>query len=138
MYLAASVSGAGKYIDVVCQQVVPVETGTANGRSVIQTSMRAMPVVLMEPAWQLESSGLGVVVRTAVGPFPESGLDEAFGLTVGAWSVRTSEALVNTELLAELAKMAGAIAGTVIGEHAGDGDAESSIVVNRGLQESGG
>lgn len=87
---------------MVCQQVVPVETGTADGRSVIQTSMRAMPVVLMEPAWQLESAGLGVGVRTAVGPFPESGLDEAFGFPVGAWRVRTSEALANTELLAEL------------------------------------
>jgi len=126
-----------QYLAVVCQQVVPVETGTADGRSVIQTSMRAMPVVLMEPARELESAGLRVVVRAAVGPFPESGLDEAFGFAVGAWSVRTSEALANTELLAELAKMAGAIAGTVIGEHAGDGDAESSIVVNGSLQEGG-
>jgi hypothetical protein len=96
-----------------------------------------MPVVLMEPAWQLESAGLRVAVRTAVGPFPESGLDEAFGLAVGAWSVGTSEALANAEVLAELAKMAGAIAGTVIGEHAGDGDAESRIVVHGSLQKGG-
>ena len=33
--------------------------------------------------------------------------------------------------------MAGAIAGTVIGEHAGDGDAEAGIVIDGSLQEGG-
>jgi hypothetical protein len=66
---------------VVCQQVVQVETGTADGRSVIQTSMRAMPIVLMEPARQFDSALLGVVVSATVGPFAQSGLDEAFGRT---------------------------------------------------------
>jgi len=120
---------------VVCQQVVPVEAGTADGWSVIQASMRTMPVVLMEPARQLESALLGVFVGAAVGPFPESGLDEAFGLAVGARSVRTSEALANAELLAETAKVARAVAGTVIGEDVGNGDAEAGIVVDCGLQE---
>jgi hypothetical protein len=30
---------------VVAQQVVPIETGTADGRSGVQTSMRAVPIV---------------------------------------------------------------------------------------------
>ena len=54
---------------MVCQQVVPVETGTGDRWSVIQTSMRTVPVVLMEPARQLDGTGLGVVVRATVSPF---------------------------------------------------------------------
>ena len=69
---------------MVWQQVVPLEAGTGDGRSVIQTSMRAMPVVLMEPAWQFDSALLRVVVSTSVGPFPQRGLDEAFGFAIGA------------------------------------------------------
>ena len=48
-----------------------------------------------------------------------------------------SETLANTELLAEAAEAAGAIAGTVVGEHAGDGDAEAGVVVDGGLEEGG-
>jgi hypothetical protein len=62
---------------VVCQQVVPIEAGAADGRSMIETSMRTMPVVLMEAAWQFDSTFLGVVISTTVGPFPHSRLDEA-------------------------------------------------------------
>ena len=130
-------SNALGYLRVVCQQVVPLKTGTADGRSVIQTSMRTMPIVLMEPARQFESALLGVVVSATVGPFAQSGLDESFGFAVGARSVRSGKTLANAELLAEAAEVAGAVAGTVIGEQAGDGDAEAGIVVDRSLQESG-
>ncbi len=57
-------------LSVVCQQVVPVETGTTDGWSVVQTSMRAVPVVLMEPDGELGGAHLGVVVGAAIGPFP--------------------------------------------------------------------
>ena len=123
-------------LGVVCQQVVPVETGTTDGRSVIQTSMRAVPVVLMKPARQFDGALLRVVVSTTVGPFPQRGLDESFGFAIGARGVGTGEALANAELAAELEKVAGAIAGTVIGEHAGDGDAEAGVVIDGSLQES--
>src|SRR5689334_7736941 len=100
--------------------------------------MRTVPVVLVQPARQLHRASLGVVVGAAVGPFAQGSLDEAFGFAVGAWSVGASETLANVELLAEAAKAARAIAGTVIGEQAGDGDAEAGIVVDGGLQEGGG
>ncbi len=122
---------------MVCQQVVPLEAGTGDGRSVIQTSMRAMPVVLMEPAWQFDSALLRVVVSTSVGPFPQRGLDEAFGFAIGARGVGAGKTLANAQLLAEAAKVAGAVARTVIGEQAGDRDAEASIVVDGSLPESG-
>jgi len=123
---------------VVCQQVVPVEAGTADGRSVIETSMRAMPVVLMEPARQLDSAGLGVVIRATVSPFPQSGLNEAFCFAVGTGGVGTGETQANAELVAEATEVAGAIAGTIVAEHTGDGDAEAGIVIDGRLQESGG
>jgi acetyl-CoA carboxylase beta subunit len=55
----------------VAQEVVPVETGAADGWSVIQTSMRAVPVVLVDPSGQFAGADFGVVVGTSVGPFAE-------------------------------------------------------------------
>ena len=45
---------------------------------------------------------------------------------------------MNAELLAEAAKVAEAIAGAVVGEHMGDGDAETGVIIDGSLQESGG
>ncbi len=91
----------------------------------------------MEPAWEFESTGLGGVVSATVSPFTQGSLDEAFCFAVGARGVGASETLANAELLAEAAKEAGAIAGTVIGKHTGDGDAQAGVVVDGGLQEGG-
>ena len=68
---------------MVCQQVVPVETGTADRWCVVQTSMRTVPVVLMEPGRKLGGTGLGVIVSATVSPFAQRGLDKAFGFAVG-------------------------------------------------------
>ena len=65
-------------------------------------------------------------------------MNETFGLAIGAWRVGASEALSNTELKAETAEDAGAIAGAVIGEHARDGNPQTGVVVDGGLEESGG
>jgi hypothetical protein len=62
---------------VVCQQVVPVETGTADGRSVIQTGMWTVPVVLMQPARQSEFAELGSLVGLGPGPLAHGGEDKA-------------------------------------------------------------
>ncbi len=75
-----------------------------------------MPVVLMEPAWEFESTGLGGVVSATVSPFTQGSLDEAFCFAVGARGVGASETLANAELLAEAAKEAGAISRDLIGK----------------------
>ena len=54
---------------------------------------------------------LRVEVMANVGPLAQSGLDEAFRLAVGAGSVRTGEAVLDAELEAGGAEVAGAIAG---------------------------
>lgn len=86
------IAGKSKCIDVVAQEVVPVEAGAANRRSLVQASMRAVPVVLVDTRGEFGSTDLGVVVGTSVGPLTESGLDKAFGFAIGAGSVRASEA----------------------------------------------
>ena len=121
----------------MAQQVVPVEAGTADRWSLVQTSTRAMPIVLVDPSGQLRGTELGVVVGTRVSPLAEGSLDEAFGFAVGAGSVGTSEAQAEAELVTETAKDAGAITGAVVGKQAADGDAEAGIVIDGSLQKSG-
>jgi hypothetical protein len=58
-----------------------------------------------------------------VGPFPQRGLNEAFGLAVGARSVRASEAVQEAELEASGAERVRAIAASVVGKQAADNDA---------------
>ena len=51
----------------------------------------------------------GVGPVAGIGPFAESGLDEAFGFAVGARGIGTSEAVANAELSAAVAELVGAI-----------------------------
>ena len=96
---------------MVAQEVVPVEAGAAHRWSLVQTSMRAVPVVLVDPGGQFGGTDLGVVVGTSIGPFAEGGLDEAFCFVIGARGVRASETVGDAELVTEAAKDAGAITG---------------------------
>jgi hypothetical protein len=123
---------------VVSQEVVPVETGTADGRSVVETSMRAMAVVLVKPAGQVLSALIGVIVGPGVSPFPQRGLDEPLGFAIGARSIRPGATMANAVLSAEATKGVRLIAGAVVGEHGADADAELSIPGECGLEESGG
>jgi hypothetical protein len=50
--------------------------------------MRSVPVVLMEPGSEGVSALIGVLIDPCVGPLTQGGLDEAFGLAVGARGVR--------------------------------------------------
>ena len=86
------------YLAVVSQEVVPVETGTAHRRSCVQTSMRAMPVVLVQPGSEMSGATIGVGIGTSINPLAQSGLDETFGFAVGAWGIGTSEDMAELEL----------------------------------------
>ena len=56
--------------------------------------MTSMPVVAVDPVWQLGLAFIGGVVGASVGPFAQGGLNEALGLAViryeigGAFRVR--------------------------------------------------
>src|SRR5713226_5350953 len=73
-----------------------------------------------------------------VGPLAQGGLDEAFCLAVGARRVRAGEAVLDAELEASSAEVAGAIAGAVVGEQSANGDAVLGVEGDSGVQEGDG
>src|SRR5690606_14386391 len=77
-------------------------------------------------------------VGDGVGPFPERGLDEAFGLAVGLWRVRPGADVLEAELAAGPGESPCPVAGTVVGHDAADGDAEACVVGDRGLEKGDG
>jgi len=85
--------------------------------------MRTVEVVVLEPGRELLISFFRVEVVANVGPLAQGGLNEAFGLAVGARRVGTGESVLDAELEAGGAELAGAIAGAVVGKQAADGDA---------------
>src|SRR4051812_37601035 len=72
----------------------------------------------------------------SVGPFPECGLDEAFGLAVGFWRIGLSANVLNAQVSASVTEGEGFVTTAVVGHDAGDGDAEA-FVVSHGRQEEG-
>jgi hypothetical protein len=53
---------------VVSQQVVDIESGSADGRILVKASMRAMPVALVDPRFKVIVALLGVLIEAGVGP----------------------------------------------------------------------
>ena len=100
--------------------------------------MGAGEVVVVEPGGKLLVALFGVGVMANISPLAKRGLDEAFGLTVGAGSVRAGEAVTDAECFASGAKAMGAIARSVVGEQAANGDAMLGIEGKGGTQKSKG
>src|SRR5439155_9397502 len=114
-----------KDLCVVAQEVVPIQTSPADGRSVIETSMRPVPVVLVQPGGKLGGAKPRVVIGASISPLPQRGLDKAFRLAVGARGVGAGEALGDAELATGAAKAARAVARSVVGQYPVDADAEA-------------
>ncbi len=72
---------------MVSQEVVDIESGAGDGRRLSEASMRTVPVVLMDPRFELGVSVLRGLVEASIGPFSDGGLDEALSLAIGARSV---------------------------------------------------
>lgn len=85
--------------------------------------MRTGEVVVVQPGGELLVAFFGVGVVADVSPLAKGSLDEAFSFAVGAGSVGTGEAMADAEFLANGAKAMGAIAGSVVGKQAANGDA---------------
>lgn len=117
------------------QEVVPIEARAADRWSMVEATMRSVPVVVVKPGKKLVVALLGVLIKAGIGPFAKSSLDKAFGFTVGAWGVGTGEVMAQAEFNHSRVKSVRAIAVTVIGEQATNGDAQSGVVSNGGAQE---
>ena len=76
--------------------------------------MWSVPVVLMDPPWQLLGALVGVLIGTAISPFAQGGLDEAFCFSVGAGSVGPCAAMLEAELLAGLGEATRGVGGPVV------------------------
>ena len=75
------------------------------------------------------------MIKVGVSPFAQGGLDETFGLAVGARRVGAGAEMANAEFAAGGSKQLRVIAGSVVGEHAANGDAETSVISNGGAQK---
>jgi len=120
---------------VESQEVVPFKTRAADRWSMVEATMRAVPVVMVKPGKELVVALLGVLIEAGVGPFAKSGLDKSFGFAVGARGVRTGEVMAQAEFNNSCVESVGTIAVAVVGEQATNGDAQSGVVSNGGAQE---
>ena len=82
--------------------------------------MRTMPVVVMQPARQMRGAFLGSRIGAAISPFAQSGLNEALRFAVGARGIEPRAHRLDPVALADLAKGARLIAGSIVGEHANE------------------
>ena len=93
--------------------------------------MRSVPVVAVEPCWQISFALLRRLVFDGVSPFPDRRLHEALGLAVGLGRVG-----FDAEIGAGFGKGARAIALAIIGHDAIYADAKS-LVKGKGGPEMG-
>src|SRR5215831_11231310 len=88
-----------------------------------ESAMTAMPIVVVQPARERRGSMGRTGERRAVGPLPQHGANEPFGLAVGPGRVRTGASVVKAQRLGGGAEYTRPVPGTVIGEDALDADA---------------
>src|SRR5690349_8557346 len=92
----------------------------------------------MRPRLELLCPLLRGFVGSCVGPFPERGLDEAFGLAVGFRRVGPGADVLELQALTGAREGEGFVAGAVVGHDACDRDAEASVISDGGLEEGRG
>ena len=121
---------------MVCQEVVDIESGTADGWFLIEASVGTMPVVLVDPGSEMAKAFGGVLIETGVSPLADSGLDETLRLAIGARSVDASTDVFEGKITAGLGEQEGAEARTIVGHDAAGANAEMGEV-RHGLAEEG-
>src|SRR6185437_13079141 len=97
--------------------------GAADGRLVVEATMRSLVVVVVGPWLQAVVSLQGVGPVFCVGPFAQGGLDEALRLAIGSGCVRSGSAMLDGHLLAGLTELSGAVTGAVVSKQGAHADA---------------
>src|SRR6185437_301786 len=105
-----------RWLAVESQEVVPIEARAADRWSMVEATMRTVPVVVVKPGQKMFLTVLRVSIQAGVGPFAQGGLNEAFGFAVGARGIRTSEVMAQTKFHYGGVKSARTVAVTVVGE----------------------
>ncbi len=115
------------------QDVVLGQTESADGGFIIDTGVRPMPVVSMQPGRQLFLSLARVFIGLGIGPFAQAGLNESLGLAVGLSRIGLGADVPQPEALTGLSEGKGFVARAVVGHHALDLDAETCVIDDRSL-----
>src|SRR5882762_9187355 len=125
-------------LNVVCQEVVAIETRTGDGWFLVEGGVRAMPVVLMDPGSEMAESLGGVLIETSVSPLADGGLDETLGLAVGARGVDASTDVAELKIAASVSEAMRVEARAIVGHNAADADVELGEVSDGLAKESTG
>ena len=120
------------------QQVVPGQPDSADGRPGLETGVWPVPIVAVYPGRQMRGALGGGVVDVGIGPLAQGGLDEAFGLAVGAGREGARVSMAEASREAACVEGTGAVTPAVVGQHAADLDAEMLVVGERGGEKRGG
>src|SRR3989304_3922162 len=120
------------------QQVVLGEGEAADRHPAFYPGVRAMPVVSVQPDWELFGSTIRVRVGRSIGPFAQRGLNEAFGLAVGLGRVGPGADVLEVEIAAGVAEVEGSVAGAVVGHDPFEGEGEALVVGEGGFEEGDG
>src|SRR4030095_11571664 len=89
----------------------------------------------MKERRQMSSAHGGVLIRTGISPFAQGSLDKAFGLAIGARSVRAGEEMAESRRAASLSPPVAALTGANVGHDAFDLEAQGAEVSQGGMKE---
>src|SRR6476619_5570528 len=99
--------------------------------------MRTVPVIAMQPFWQIRSSFPRMAIGTSVGPFAQSGLDEALGFAIGSRRVELGEDMTHAPSATGCPKWQRAKHLGVVGHDATYPHAEGAVVLRGMVEERG-
>jgi hypothetical protein len=100
--------------------------------------VRALGVVVAEPAGQCSAELVRGAVGPRVGPLAKQRLDEALDLAVGARPIRPGPQVADAELATGLAEGARELAGAVVGQHRSDAHAAPAEPAHYAMQKGDG
>lgn len=106
-------------------------TQSTDRRQIAKTSMRTVPVVLVKPWEEVQPTLLGSLVGAGIGPFPQSGLNEALGLAISPWCVGPCTTMSQTQAAAESPEGARQVSRAIVGQHLPEPDAQPGVVPHR-------
>jgi hypothetical protein len=112
------------------QQVVHGKTQPGDGRQEAEGVAGTVPVVAMKPAGKVPGAVGGTGEGGSVSPLAQRGLDEPFGLAVGARSIGPGEEMLETEFAAGLGKEEGTKAGAVVGLDLAQRHAQAGMIID--------
>src|SRR5690606_13249028 len=104
------------------------------GWFVTKAGVRAVPVVVVQPAMEGIGTLPGVVIGAGIGPFAQAGLHQAFGLAVGAGCIGTRAQVTHAEPTDQALEAARRVAGAVVGQRPLEAHAQAAVVAHRADQ----